>query len=131
MNDLERALNDAGFETTRLDKANVRQGPTWECKIGLRDDKSAVLPGGCDLPMREAVEAAFQKIVGQEPDFVFSGWGAELTPTQRHVEYNEDGCFAEAMSATVMKEVEEWEPEMLRRLIRTLKALEQKKGSST
>ena len=85
MKDLEKALNEAGFETVRLDKARVRDGPIWQCKIGLKPGKSCVLPGGCDFPMREAVQSAFKTITGQEPDFLFSGWGAELTQGEKEV----------------------------------------------
>jgi len=83
--DLENALNEAGFDTERLDKASVREGPTWECKIGVTADKSAVLRGGADLPMRKAIEAEFVKQTGMEPDFIFSGWGAALTPVQMEI----------------------------------------------
>lgn len=83
--DLERALNEAGFETVRLDKASVTDGPIWGCKIGLKPGKSVVLPGGCDAPMRRAVEEAFLRITGQEADFCFSGWGEELTKDEKAV----------------------------------------------
>jgi len=49
----------------------------WECKIGEID--SQFLPRGSDLPMREAVARAYREITGRDPDFIFSGWGAELT----------------------------------------------------
>lgn len=29
--------------------------------------------------MREAVARAYREITGRDPDFIFSGWGAELT----------------------------------------------------
>ena len=45
----------------------------WECKIGEAD--AAKLPDGCDAPMR----AAFVKLTGEEPEYIFSGWGASLT----------------------------------------------------
>ena len=54
---------------------------TWYCKIGegyLRVD-------GADRPMREAVAAAYRELTGEEPDFIFSGWGAELTESERAV----------------------------------------------
>lgn len=56
---------------------------TWECKIGEADRDS--LPHGADLPMRNAVRAAYQKITGEEPEFIFSGWAGRLTPIQRGI----------------------------------------------
>lgn len=82
---LEEALNAAGYETTQIDRASTRDGPVWSCKIGLKKGTFAVLPGGADLPMREAVEDAFRKITGLEADFTFSGWGAELTKDELDV----------------------------------------------
>lgn len=55
----------------------------WECKIGEADD--ALLPAGCDLPMRKAVARAYKEITGQDPNFIFSGWGAELTVIEREL----------------------------------------------
>lgn len=83
--DIEAALNDAGFETQRLDTASVREGPTWDCKIGVTSDKTAVLQGGADLPMRNAIAEEFERQTGMEPDFIFSGWGAKLSEMQRHI----------------------------------------------
>ncbi len=55
----------------------------WSCKIGeVAADK---LPSGADSPLRTAVEEAYQKLTGQEADFCFSGWGAELDETERKV----------------------------------------------
>ena len=54
----------------------------WSCKIG----EIYELPsGGADAPMREAVRRAYIEITGKEPDFCFSGWGAELTVNEREV----------------------------------------------
>ena len=55
----------------------------WDCKIGEVDEFS--LPDGADYPMRRAIEKAYIEITGQEPDFIFSGWGAELTIGERAV----------------------------------------------
>ncbi len=55
----------------------------WECKIGEAD--AAALPDGADSPMRQAVAAAYKQITGQECEFIFSGWGAELTEDEREV----------------------------------------------
>lgn len=56
---------------------------TWSCKIG--ELPRARLGGGYDLPMREAVACAYNALFGVEPDFIFSGWGASLTKTERAV----------------------------------------------
>ena len=45
----------------------------WNCTIGpTTRDK---LPDGCDFPMRQAVEDAFEKIVGEGASVCSSGWG--------------------------------------------------------
>ncbi len=54
----------------------------WKCKIG---GPAALLPAGCDYPMRESVARAFKEITGSDPEFIFSGWGAELTDGEREV----------------------------------------------
>jgi hypothetical protein len=53
----------------------------WSCTIGEVD---SVLEGA-DSPMREAVRKAYVELTGQEPKFIFSGWGAELTEVEREV----------------------------------------------
>lgn len=55
----------------------------WGCKIGEVD--LAKLPYGADTPMRDAVRSAYKKLTGEEPDFIFSGWGEELTEPERRV----------------------------------------------
>lgn len=55
----------------------------WDCKIGEVDrDK---LPPGSDLPMRNAIRRAYIEITGIAPNFIFSGWGAELDEGERAV----------------------------------------------
>lgn len=58
----------------------------WSCKIGEVD--VGLLPTGADHPMRRAVEEAYQRLTGQESQFIFSGWGAELTEGERAVVEN-------------------------------------------
>lgn len=53
----------------------------WSCKIGEVD--ADLLPDGADFPMRMAIAEAYQRITGKEPNFIFSGWGAELTNPER------------------------------------------------
>ena len=55
----------------------------WDCKIGEIDE--AKLPSGSDAPMRNAVRRAYKELTGEEPKFIFSGWGAELTDTERDI----------------------------------------------
>lgn len=54
----------------------------WFCKIG---GPAAHLPRGSDLPMRRAVERAFEEVTGSERAFTFSGWGGSLTEGERAV----------------------------------------------
>ncbi len=53
----------------------------WSCKIGEVANKK--VPGGADKPMRDAVRKAYKELTGEEPKFIFSGWGAELTKRER------------------------------------------------
>lgn len=55
----------------------------WQCKIG--EVGAAKLPSGADFPMRQAVAEAYKRITGEDCDFIFSGWGAELTESERAV----------------------------------------------
>lgn len=50
----------------------------WECKVGAY--VNGPLPAGCDLPMRRAVAEAFENVTDKEDAFLFSGWGASLSP---------------------------------------------------
>lgn len=58
----------------------------WTCKIGAATDAS--LPWGADFPMREAINAAYKALTGVDADFIFSGWGGELTEGERAVVEN-------------------------------------------
>lgn len=55
----------------------------WTCKIGEPEDSK--LPSDADLPMRRAIAKAYKEITGDEPNFIFSGWGGELTKTEREL----------------------------------------------
>lgn len=57
-------------------------GNIWHCKIGETD---ALLPNGADAPMRRAVARAYRELTGVDPEFIFSGWGQELTESERAV----------------------------------------------
>lgn len=63
------------------EEGSMVRNQIWECKIGEVD--AGLVPNGADLPMRMAVREAYRKITGREPDFLFSGWGAELTGDER------------------------------------------------
>lgn len=56
----------------------------WQCKIGA----VSAIPTGADMPMRQAVARAYREITGQDCDFIFSGWGAQLTEPERAVVEN-------------------------------------------
>ena len=56
----------------------------WSCKIGVTSSVGA-LPNGADAPMRTAVAEAYKRLTGVEPTFIFSGWGAKLTPAEKAV----------------------------------------------
>jgi hypothetical protein len=58
----------------------------WSCKIG--EVHPEALADGADAPMRTAVRHAFIVVTGQEPLFIFSGWGAQLDETERAVVEN-------------------------------------------
>lgn len=55
----------------------------WSCKIGEVDPNG--LSDGADSPMRQAVQVAYRMLTGQEPEFCFSGWAAELDEVERKV----------------------------------------------
>lgn len=56
----------------------------WTCKIGEIFHKE--LPKASDTPMRTAIRKAYLELTGSEPDFIFSGWGGELTEGEREVQ---------------------------------------------
>jgi hypothetical protein len=64
-------------------RKGMRKMKIWECKVGEVDAKK--LPEGADGPMRDAVRKAYLDLTGEEPHFIFSGWGSKLTPYEREV----------------------------------------------
>ena len=60
----------------------------WSCKIGFTAE--ADLPEGADQPMREAVLKAYETLTSRPADFVFSGWGGELTEHEVEELENDD-----------------------------------------
>ena len=68
-------MTDRGSIASRMTPTPApRDRVKWTCEVsgpGLHAD----LPPGADLPMRQAVRAAFLEIVGVEPDELASGWG--------------------------------------------------------
>lgn len=71
----------------------------WECTIGECEESALRTThpnGGADSPMRDAIRSAYIAVTGQEPQFIFSGWGAHLTRSQREVVDNVPGdeCLA-------------------------------------
>ena len=59
----------------------------WFCKIG---ENTGPLPSGADVPMRAAIREAYLRLTGREPNFIFSGWGGELTEGERAVHENRE-----------------------------------------
>ena len=55
----------------------------WTCKIGGITGQP--LPYGADWPMRQALAQAYREITGRDAEFCFSGWGGELTESERAV----------------------------------------------
>ena len=70
--------------TIRMKKRKI-----WTCKIGEMD----IVPNGADAGMREAVASAYQEVTGRLPDFIFSGWGGELTYAEREIAEREGGAY--------------------------------------
>lgn len=71
------------YEAAMAAEDEAANPATWSCKIG--ETWRSGLPPGSDGPMRNAVEAAYRDLTGEDPDFVFSGWGAKLTEHERAV----------------------------------------------
>jgi hypothetical protein len=66
------------LKTIRKHGIEFREWQVWECKIGAIHH-SKIPPGmGADLPMRQAVAAAYMLLFGEEPIFVSSGWNADI-----------------------------------------------------
>jgi len=64
----------------------------WYCKIGGEIPDEVWEPDGeymaHDFPMRRAIEEAYYNLFGSYPEFIFSGWAAELTEPERAVVEN-------------------------------------------
>lgn len=60
----------------------------WYCKVGTLHDID--LPDGADWPMREAIRQSFADLTGQDDEFCFSGWSAELTECELAVVENRE-----------------------------------------
>ena len=73
----------------------------WQCKIGYALDGD--LPSCADLPMRAAVRKAFEDAAGHEHAFLFSGWGAELTPSEQAVVDNKEATPEECAAYEVAR----------------------------
>lgn len=54
----------------------------WVCKIGTTKGHVR-LPDGADGPMRAVLKGAFKHMTGLDAEFCFSGWGGELTESER------------------------------------------------
>lgn len=72
--------------TTQLTDDEAQAEVIWTCKIG----GAGKLMEGADAPMRNAIANAFERVVGSEYNFLFSGWGGELTEFERAVVENRE-----------------------------------------
>lgn len=77
--ELERQYEEAQ-DTHVIDAPKMK---IWDCKIGEID--AAKLPPGADQPMRRAIAQCYLELTGEDPQFIFSGWGAELLERERAV----------------------------------------------
>lgn len=59
-------------------------GGVWQCRIG----SASQLPPGADGPLRDAVEAAYEQLVGKSAEACFSGWGNEFSESELAVIQN-------------------------------------------
>lgn len=64
----------------------------WSCKIGelTEEELHDAHPNPADPPMRAAIERAYRDVTGRDPQFIFSGWGAELEEIERAVVENRE-----------------------------------------
>ena len=97
------------FDQSRIEAA--RAEACWTCKIG--PTVHAQLPSGADLPMREAVAAAFKAVTGHDCEAIFSGWGGRFRePELAVIEYrlpdprHPDIVEADALSALTAERAE-------------------------
>lgn len=69
------------------DLTSKQKGPEriWFCKVGGPTD---FFQRAADIPMRNAIAKAFRDVTGLDPEFIFSGWGGELTEGERAVVEN-------------------------------------------
>lgn len=75
-----------------------RNGFVWQCRIGGPNPPSLE---GADFPMRMAVREAYNRIVGEPPQAIFSGWGNQWTESELAVVENRlpDPASASATAA--------------------------------
>lgn len=76
-----QVLSDDESPAAKYFADDIREA--WECKIGSTNGVS--IPPGADLPMRQAVREAYTRITGEQPEALFSGWGATFTEAERAV----------------------------------------------
>lgn len=63
----------------------------WSVKIGEIDaEELQACHPHADTPMRKAVQQEYLRVTGRDPDFTFSGWGAELDEHERAVVENRE-----------------------------------------
>lgn len=78
--------SEDGLQTIAKIEGQEPPKKVWGCKIGEVD--AAKLPRDSDSGMRRAVADMYQQLTGELPEFIFSGWGEELTEAERAVVEN-------------------------------------------
>jgi hypothetical protein len=76
-------MSEAAAPERTADMDEKKMMKIWDCKIGEIDAEK--LPPGADAPMRAAIERTYYLLTGEYPQFIFSGWGGELTEGERRV----------------------------------------------
>lgn len=79
--------------------ATIEARQVWECRIG-----GPVGPTGTESLLRGSVQDAWRRMFGTDPEFTFSGWGAELPERELAVVENREPLPAAAPDpATVLR----------------------------
>jgi hypothetical protein len=71
---------------------NLKNDAFWTCVIGPADRET--LPDGADYPLRNIVSEVFEKMVGNYPNIVKSGWGSA---SEKEAEANLSESFVYAV----------------------------------
>ena len=113
-NSVEGASGPSQPETERKVTTKI-----WTCKIGERPiAEFENFPRGSDSPMRRSAREAYQAITGHEPDFIFSGWGGELTEGERAAVENRELRRSLEPSPASLSAIPEFDKAVMRQYLR-------------